>query len=192
MRQDVAGLVLAAGGGLRIGAPKAQIEIDGERFVDRAVRILKEAGCEKVFVVLGAWVGNVSGAVIIENPTWQEGMGSSLLAGLSVLSKDVKISAVVVTLVDLPGLTAAGVAKIIDHPSDLVAATFNGEQGHPVKFGRTHWAAMVESVGGDTGAKRYLMGRDELALVEIGQICDGTDVDTLVDLEKFKESRGGR
>ncbi len=190
MRQGVAGLVLAAGGGLRIGTPKAEIEIEGERFVDRAVRILKEAGCEKVFVVLGPWVGDVSGAVIIENPTWQEGMGSSLLAGLSVLSKDAEISAMVLTLVDLPGLTAAGVAKIIDHPSDLVAATFKGEQGHPVKFGRRHWAAMAESVGGDTGAKGYLRGRHELALVEIGHICDGVDVDTLVELEKFKESRG--
>ncbi len=187
MRQGVAGLVLAAGAGLRIGTPKAQIEINGERFVDRSVRILKEAGCEKVFVVLGPWVGDVSGAVIIENPIWQEGMGSSLLAGLNALTKDVKISTMVLTLVDLPGLTAAGVAKIIDHPSDLVAATFKGEQGHPVKFGRRHWAAMVENVGGDTGAKRYLMGRDDLVLVEIGQICDGTDVDTLVELEKFKE-----
>ncbi len=190
MRQGVAGLVLAAGGGQRIGTPKAQIEIDGERFVDRAVRILKEAGCEKVFVVLGAWVGGVSDAVIIENPTWQEGMGSSLLVGLNALIKDVKISAMVVTLVDLPGLTAAGVAKIIDHPGDLVAATFKGEQGHPVKFGRNHWAAMLESVGGDTGAKGYLMGRDDLALVEIGQISDGADVDTLIDLQKFNESLG--
>ncbi len=190
MTEGVVGLVLAAGAGLRIGTPKAEIEIDGERLVDRAVKILKEAGCEKVFVVLGAWVGDVSGAVIIENPTWQEGMGSSLLVGLSVLSKDVEISAMVLTLVDLPGLTAAGVAKIIDHPGDLVAATFNGEQGHPVKFGRSHWAAMVESVGGDTGAKGYLRGRDDLALVEIGQICDGVDVDTLIELEQFKESRG--
>ncbi len=190
MTEGVAGLVLAAGAGLRIGTPKAEIKIDGERLVDRAVRVLKEAGCEKVFVVLGPWVGDVSGAVIIENPTWQEGMGSSLLAGLSVLSKDVEISAMVLTLVDLPGLTAAGVAKIIDHPSDLVAATFKGEQGHPVKFGRRHWVAMVESVGGDTGAKGYLRGRDDLALVEIGHICDGVDVDTLVDLQKFKESRG--
>ncbi len=190
MTEGVAGLVLAAGAGLRIGTPKAEIEIEGERLVDRAVKILKEAGCEKVFVVLGAWVGDVSGAVIIENPTWQEGMGSSLLAGLSVLSKDVEISAMVLTLVDLPGLTAAGVTKIIDHPGDLVAATFKGEQGHPVKFGRRHWAAMMESVGGDTGAKGYLRGRSELALVEIGEICDGADVDTLVDLQKFKESKG--
>lgn len=188
MRQGVAGLVLAAGGGRRIGSPKAQIEIEGERFVDRAVRILQEAGCEKVFVVLGAWVGGVPGGVIIENSNWQEGMGSSLLAGLNVFIKDLQISTMVVTLVDLPGLTAAGVTKIIDHPSDLVAATFNGVQGHPVKFGRAHWLPMLENLVGDSGAKGYLVGQRNLALVEIGQICNGTDVDTLVDLEKFKES----
>ncbi|MGA1145657.1 MAG: NTP transferase domain-containing protein, partial [Candidatus Nanopelagicales bacterium] len=52
---SVAGVVLAAGEGKRFGGPKAPFEYDGERLVDRAVRVLREAGCDPVFVILGAW-----------------------------------------------------------------------------------------------------------------------------------------
>jgi nicotine blue oxidoreductase len=37
---SVAGVLLAAGEGSRFGGPKAVAELDGERLVDRAVRIL--------------------------------------------------------------------------------------------------------------------------------------------------------
>ena len=40
----VAGLVLAAGAGVRFGQPKAPVVIDGERLVDRAVRVLDRGG----------------------------------------------------------------------------------------------------------------------------------------------------
>ena len=50
----VAGLVLAAGEGRRLGGPKALLVIDGERLVDRTVRVLYDAGCTPVYVVAGA------------------------------------------------------------------------------------------------------------------------------------------
>ena len=84
----VAGLVLAAGEGRRFGGPKAPVVIDGERLVDRAVRVLREGGCEPVYVVLGAWVGEVPGAIVVVNPDWAEGMGSSLRAGLGAMDAD--------------------------------------------------------------------------------------------------------
>jgi nicotine blue oxidoreductase len=68
-----------------MGQPKAQIEINGERLVDRAVRIFKEAGIDHVYVVLGAWVGEVPGAHVLINDEWEEGMGSSLRCGLGAL-----------------------------------------------------------------------------------------------------------
>jgi nicotine blue oxidoreductase len=52
-----AGLVLAAGEGKRFGGPKAPYVHNGERLVDRAVSVLANAGCNPVFVVLGAWLG---------------------------------------------------------------------------------------------------------------------------------------
>ncbi len=66
-----AGLVLAAGEGKRFGGPKAPYVHNGERLVDRAVNVLAEAGCDPVFVVLGAWIGGVPGATVLETKTGQ-------------------------------------------------------------------------------------------------------------------------
>ena len=172
-----AGLVLAAGAGTRYGQPKAPVVIDGERLVDRAVRILSEAGCFPIAVVLGAWIGEVPGAVIVENPDWASGMGSSLREGLQWVSST-DADSVIVTLVDLPGLTPQAVSRIAETPSTLVSATFDGERGHPVKFGRVHWEALIASTSGDVGARDYLRGRDDLVLVELSDLADGQDLDT--------------
>lgn len=47
--------------------------------------------------------------MVIVNEDWQEGMGSSLRSGLLALSSLPKVDAVIVTLVDLPGLTAESI-----------------------------------------------------------------------------------
>ena len=83
---SVAGVLLAAGEGSRFGGPKAVAELDGERLVDRAVRVLRLGGCDPVVVVLGAAVVEVPGAdLVVVNPDWATGMGSSLRAGLAAL-----------------------------------------------------------------------------------------------------------
>jgi len=172
-----AGIVLAAGAGSRYGQPKAPVVIDGERLVDRAVRVLQEAGCFPIAVVLGAWIGDVPGAVVVENSDWASGMGSSLREGLT-WAQSTSADSVIVTLVDLPGLTADAVTRIIENPADLVSATFDGQRGHPVKFGRAHWPALIESASGDAGARDYLRTRDDLVLVEVSDVADGQDLDT--------------
>ena len=173
-----AGLVLAAGAGVRFGGPKAPFVFDGERLVDRAVRVMAEAGCDPIIVVLGAWIGVVPGAVVVVNEDWPEGMGSSLRAGLSALDSRPDVDAVVVTLVDLAGLSAAGVRRILESPALIAAASFDGERGHPVKFARQHWIDVCAVARGDEGARRFLRGRSDLVLIEIGDICEGFDMDT--------------
>ncbi|MEU9002895.1 NTP transferase domain-containing protein, partial [Streptomyces sp. NPDC048551] len=76
----VAGLLLAAGGGRRLGGrPKALLAYRGRPLVENAVRVLREAGCEPVHVVLGASAAEVreradlTGCVVVDNPDWAEG-----------------------------------------------------------------------------------------------------------------------
>ena len=172
-----AGLVLAAGAGVRFGGPKAPVEVDGERLVDRAVGVLREGGCDPILVVLGAWNGEVPGAQVIENPDWSEGMASSLRAGLAALEGEPGIDAAVVTLVDLPGLTSAAVARVAAGPG-IAIATYDGARGHPVRLPRAHWAGVRGAAVGDTGARDYLRGRTDIALVEVGDVASGDDMDT--------------
>jgi CTP:molybdopterin cytidylyltransferase MocA len=89
----VAGLLLAAGQGSRLGGPKALVELDGELLVERGVRLLCTAGLAPVVVVLGAGASEVLArarlhpAQAVVNEGWQEGIGSSLRVGLSALSE---------------------------------------------------------------------------------------------------------
>lgn len=172
-----AGIVLAAGAGTRFGGPKAPAIIDGERLVDHAVRILREAGCEPVIVVLGAWIGEVEHAEIVVNDAWEEGMGTSLRVGLEAVLDSTATSALV-TLVDLPGMTVDAATAVREHPGALVAAAYDGKRGHPVKFPRETWGDVITNAKGDEGARALLNDRADLILVEVGQFGSGQDLDT--------------
>lgn len=179
----VAGLVLAAGAGRRYGGPKAPVVIDGERLVDRAVRVLAEGGCDPVHVVLGAWQGDVPGAQTVANPEWPEGMGSSLRAGIAAIEADPDVDRVVVTLVDLPGLTGDAVARLVAEPARIAQAAYAGERGHPVALGREHFSGVVAVARGDRGARDYLRAHaDDVAVVEVGDVALGSDLDRPTDV----------
>jgi len=154
----------------------------GERLVDRAVRVLREGGCDEVLVVLGAWQGEVADSQVVFNPDWQTGMGSSFRVGLNALA-DTEADRALITLVDLPGLTSEAVARILASGDSAVSASYNGVRGHPVMLARTHWTAAAQSADGDRGARVFLdaLGA-ELVLVEVGDVASPNDVDFATDL----------
>ena len=174
---STAGVVLAAGEGKRFGGPKAPHEVDGERLVDHAVRILREAGCDPVFVILGAWEGNVDNALVIVNHGWQEGMASSLRIALKWVNATTEADNALVTLVDLPGLSTEAVQRVLQAPNGLAVATFDGERGHPVRIPREHYRTLIDTVSGDEGARSFLAGRDDITFVEVGDVASGLDLD---------------
>lgn len=190
----VAGLLLAAGGGRRLGGrPKALLTHRGRPLVEHAVRVLREGGCGPVHVVLGAAADRVrkeadlSGCVLVDNPDWEEGMGSSLRAGLKSLALAATAAdAALVSLVDQPGIGAAAVARIraaYRSRDSLAAAAYGGERGHPVLFGAHRWTDIAASAVGDRGARAYLKEHEaSLALVECGDIAEAYDIDTEQDL----------
>ena len=117
----VAGVLLAAGGGRRLGGrPKALLEHRGRPLVEHAVRALRNGGCGPVHVVLGAAaeevrdLADLSACMVTVNPSWEEGMGSSLRAGLASLSGS-DADAALVLLVDQPGIGAEAVARVGAH-----------------------------------------------------------------------------
>ena len=183
-----AGLVLAAGAGRRMGTPKALVrDADGVPWVVRASRLLAASGCAPVVVVIGAAADEVRAELsaepvhVVEATDWAEGMGASLRAGLKTFAPGV--DAVVVVPVDVPGLTAAAVRRVVERagPEALVRATYGGAPGHPAVIGRKHWAGVITSARGDEGARGYLR-EHETVLVECGDVSDGADVDTPEDL----------
>ncbi|MFD9571193.1 NTP transferase domain-containing protein [Streptomyces sp. NPDC059982] len=191
----VAGLLLAAGGGRRLGGrPKALLAYRGRPLVENAVRVLREAGCEPVHVVLGASAAEVreradlTGCVVVDNPDWAEGMGSSLRVGLASLA-GTGAEAALVSLVDQPGIGAAAVARVraaYRSRASLAAAAYDGERGHPVLFGADRWPDIVATATGDRGARVHLKKHaDEVMLVECGDVAADFDIDTPPDLARL-------
>ncbi|MGH4032974.1 nucleotidyltransferase family protein [Actinomycetota bacterium Odt1-20B] len=214
-RPVTAGLLLAAGGGRRLGGrPKALLEHRGRLLVEHAVDVLRAGGCERVHVVLGA-AGDVvreraalPGCVVVDNPDWGEGMGSSLRAGLASLHRTgadrtradgigadgtgadgTGVAAALVVLVDQPGIGADAVARVraaYRSPETLAAAAYEGRRGHPVLFGSAHWAGIAASAVGDQGARSYLKEKaDAVTLVECGDVAQPYDIDTEADLRRL-------
>jgi CTP:molybdopterin cytidylyltransferase MocA len=186
----VAGLVLAAGESRRLGRPKALLEIDGERLVDRAVRVLHEAGCTMVYVVAGAaplgeFSAHASGPVtVVDNPEWPTGMGSSVRRGLASVTE----SAVVIMVVDTPGIGAAAIRRLIEAytaGATAAVATYDGAPRNPVLLTREHFAAVSALAVDDVGARAYLATRpDVVTQVECSDVADPFDIDTPEDLRR--------
>ncbi|NEB78699.1 nucleotidyltransferase family protein, partial [Streptomyces sp. SID14478] len=71
--------------------------------------------------------------------------------------------------------------------ASLVAAAYGGERGHPVLFGREHWAGIAASAAGDRGARAYLKEHAcAVELVECGDIAQAYDIDTAADLHHLE------
>jgi len=179
----VTGVVLAAGAGSRMGTPKALLRTpSGEPWLAVASRLLLDAGCERVVVVLGASAFEAAlllpadarvGSIV--NPRWEDGMASSLRAGLAAASGD----AALVAVVDMPGLPAGVVARVLARghsTTSLARAVFGGRPGHPVLIGSAHWEQLSATITGDRGARGYLDAHG-VAEVECGDLYDGHDVD---------------
>ncbi|MDG4862824.1 nucleotidyltransferase family protein [Streptomyces sp. T-3] len=193
---SVAGLLLAAGGGRRLGGrPKALLSHQGRPLVEHAVRALREGGCAEVHVVLGAEADAVrervrlDGCVVVDNPGWAEGMGSSLRTGLASLAKT-GAGAALVSLVDQPGIGAQAVARVLgayESPSSLAAAAYGGKRGHPVLFGAGRWAEIAAGAVGDRGARDYLRKYEaDITLVECADVAEAYDIDTEADLRHLR------
>jgi CTP:molybdopterin cytidylyltransferase MocA len=193
---SVAGLLLAAGAGRRMGGPKSLLrDVRGVPFLDRAVGLLLDGGCATVTVVLGAsaeearalldeagWSEDPAVDVVVAHD-WDEGMGASLRAGLRALSGRGG-EAALVTLVDLPDVDERVLRRVLATgrgPGALVRSTYGGEPGHPVLIGRDHWAGVVETAAGDRGARTYFRAHEPVAC-ECGDLATGRDLDRPEDL----------
>lgn len=155
------------------------------------MRVLREGGCGSVHVVLGAQADDVRaraalpGCVLVGNPDWEQGMGSSLRAGLDSLT-GTGARAALVSLVDQPGIGPEAVARVLaayEGEESLVSAAYDGVRGHPVLFGAAHWAGVAATATGDRGARAYLKEhRPAITLVECGDVARPYDIDTEADL----------
>ena len=173
----IAGVVLAAGSGVRMGTPKADLVVDGVRLVDRAIDVLRRAGCAPVVAVVRAGT-SAAGAVV--NPDPDRGLRSSLEIGLAA-TQDAE--AVAVLLADLPGVGPLAVAQVLAawRPGRIAVARYRAGRGHPIVMSAALWWEALSLAGPDEGARALLTARPD-CVDEVGVDGDPTDLDTPDDL----------
>jgi CTP:molybdopterin cytidylyltransferase MocA len=171
------GVVLAAGAGRRFGAPKADVALDGERLVDRAVRTLRAGGCAPVIAVVRAGT-TVDGAIAVVNDEPQQGLSSSLRLGL-VAAADTGSDRAVIVLADMPAVTAEAVRAVAAAPGPVALCGYPDGRGHPVAFDSSVWADVAAAIHGDDGARAYVAAHPDLVSV----VDRSDDTDALVDID---------
>jgi CTP:molybdopterin cytidylyltransferase MocA len=191
----VAGVLLAAGNGSRLGRPKALVELAGSTLAERGVVLLGDGGADPVIVVTGAAPVEIPGVVAVHNPNWETGMGSSLATGLRALANG-DAEAAVIALADQPLVGVESVRRLIGafrSGAAVAVAAYQGKPRNPVLIAREHWPAVIELAVGDTGARPFLRAHPELvALIECGDTGRPDDVDTPDDLARVRREAGAR
>jgi molybdenum cofactor cytidylyltransferase len=185
----VGAIVLAAGASRRMGQPKQLLTVDGQAMVRRVAEAVCAAGLRQVIVVLGAQAQAVAGVLqglpvdLVVNHAWQEGMSTSIRAGLDALRPE--IDAALLVLADQPDLGPELLRILIDHyratDALIVAPYYEGQRGNPVLFDR---ALFVElgGVEGDRGGRAIITHHEaDLARVDVDDPAVVSDIDTLED-----------
>jgi CTP:molybdopterin cytidylyltransferase MocA len=170
-----------------MGAPKAQLQVDGVRLVDRATTALRDGGCDEVVAVVRADMV-VPGARIVANGQPERGMRSSLALAIDAAGD---ADALAVLLVDMPGVGAAAVRSVVAGwtPGRIAVASYAGRRGHPTVMSPGLWRVALNLAADDEGARALLASRPEL-LDEIAVDGDPADLDTPADVANWTGPHG--
>jgi molybdenum cofactor cytidylyltransferase len=193
---DKIGLILlAAGGSSRLGQPKQLLAYKGGNLIQHAAQVALDSDNSPIVVVVGAGAEQTRKSLdqysisFVENQRWQEGMASSIKAGLGKLTElSPDMDGVILMVCDQPYVTPHLLRKMKKQWQDtgrgIVACTYAGTVGTPALFARDYFADLL-ALDGQEGAKKILMAlRSFITLITfpLGQV----DIDTPEDLKNLE------
>jgi molybdenum cofactor cytidylyltransferase len=180
-------IVLAAGMSTRMGRPKALLPLtDTDTFLSRIVRTFLEAGVDDVVVVLGHQADAVAVSLLktgvasrlVINDAYETGQFSSVLRGLNAIDRP-GVSAMLLTLVDVPLISASTVRAVIERYAQthapIVRPVRGNEHGHPVLIDRSLFS-MLRAADPSGGAKpivrAHVSEAGDVAVEDAGAFLD--------------------
>jgi len=188
-RPNIDVVVLAAGASSRMrGDDKLLETVSGVPLLRHIAQEMLNSHARNVHVVLrpkdDARLAAIKGLDLhLEtSPDWQNGMSSSIKAGLTALLPD--SDGTLIVLADMPEITGDHINKLIagfspDDEREIVqAVSADGKSGHPVLFGRRFFESL-SALSGDRGARELLRDmKDFITEVPIKGNAATTDLDT--------------
>jgi molybdenum cofactor cytidylyltransferase len=194
-------IILAAGSATRMGRPKQLLSYQGRSLILHAVEVALASLCQPIIVVLGAYVEQIKPELmlkavqVVENSQWQEGMSSSIRAGISMLLKtNSKLDAVIISLADQPLVSPQIFNQLIKSYQEtqkvIIASKYNETTGVPALFSNALFPELMQ-LEGDKGAKALIQKYIDTGLILLIPEA-AIDIDTPDDykqllLKNFKE-----
>lgn len=187
----ISAIVPAAGMSTRMGSQnKLLLSYRGKSLIEHAVDALLASDVSEIIVVIGFEAENVEAKLagrsvkFIVNPGYQEGMSTSIKAGVQAVSPEAK--AIMIYLADQPLLTCADINQIAAafrtakaEGKNIVVPFHKGQRGNPVIMDATFKEAITE-VSGDVGCRKVIKTNpDQVFVLEMETDHVVRDVDTM-------------
>ncbi|HJV67106.1 MAG TPA: molybdenum cofactor cytidylyltransferase [Geomonas sp.] len=191
----VAGIILAAGEGNRMGRTKQLLLFRGKTLLEWVVESALASSLHRVLVVVGHQAESIApllgrrGVEVALNPEYRQGQSSSLQCGLRQLGPE--SDAALFLLGDQPLITPKLIDTLVGSyqgsPAPIVMPVYRGRRGNPVLFGRETFPD-IEKLEGDCGA-RLLFHKYEgrIVPVPVDESAIHFDVDTAADYRLLLE-----
>ena len=190
--------ILAAGFSSRMGKFKPLLPLNDETVLERVLRVSKDAGIRQRVVVTGynreALVPLLerSGAVEVRNPRFEEGMFTSIQAGISALPRN--LDGFFVLPVDCPLVTKEVLMALKQSfaPDKFSVPCYRGKKGHPLLIPAMYRQAILRHDG--TGGLKEITDKDygKIKRIEVREEGVVMDMDTPRAYEKIKEWLAGK
>ena len=149
---SVATILLAAGSSSRLGQPKQLLPFGKSTLLRHAAETALAAALGPVIVVLGAAEEGCRETLfglpvtIVANPTWQEGMGSSIAIGVQAVG-ETSHRAAIIMLCDQPAITPGVLRSLEEHQrttgKSIVASQYGGTSVLPRSLPRIIFRSSV-------------------------------------------------
>jgi len=189
-------LLLAAGLSRRTPEHKLLLKIGDRTVLEKALANLLSSQVDGVTVVVGHRASEIRkivsgyGVKVVENPDYEQGMGTSVAAGVRTLIGHHHPDGIMIALGDMPGVMPVTIdillAEFKQQRPLITIPVYLGRKGHPVIFDYGLAEELAE-LGGDVGA-RSVIARHEQGVRTVSVIDAGIlwDVDTPDDLDNCK------
>lgn len=170
-----------------MGRDKALLLYRGRTFLEGIIATLREAGVERIVVVLGHHAAEIERAVnlasveVVVNEDYQRGQTSSLQTGLKAFAAQ-EVDGVVLSLVDHPAVRAETIAKLIavfrTSGAPVAIPTYRDQRGHPVLIGRALFEELLglpPDAGANTVIRKYRASTQWVEVDDAGVLIDVDD-----------------
>jgi CTP:molybdopterin cytidylyltransferase MocA/HD superfamily phosphohydrolase YqeK len=194
-KPGITAIILAAGYSSRMGVFKPLLDLGGRPVVTRIVETCRQAGINEVIVVAGYRkeliipVIEGAGARAAVNEQYEEGMFSSVIAGIAAMEYEPQ--AFIVLPADIPLVRAATirslVSRFMEGKNRILVPSFRGDKGHPPLIS-AELQGVIVGYTGESGLKGALEELEpETVKVEVPDRNILFDVDDPADYGEMKE-----